>query len=43
MRIGLYGGSFDPVHIGHMTVAKCAKEQFKLDRVIFIPTGYRTM
>ncbi len=39
MRIGLYGGSFDPVHIGHMAVAKCAKEQFKLDRVIFIPTG----
>ena len=39
MRTGLYGGSFDPVHIGHMAVAKSAKEQFKLDRVIFIPTG----
>ncbi len=39
MRTGLYGGSFDPVHIGHMAVAKSAKEQFGLDRVIFIPTG----
>lgn len=39
MKIGLYGGSFDPVHIGHMAVAKAAKEQFELDRVIFIPTG----
>lgn len=39
MRTGLYGGSFDPVHIGHMAVAKAAKEQFALDRVIFIPTG----
>lgn len=39
MRTGLYGGSFDPVHIGHMAVARCAKEQFELDRVIFIPTG----
>lgn len=39
MRTGLYGGSFDPVHIGHMAVAKKAKEQLGLDRVIFIPTG----
>lgn len=39
MRIGLYGGSFDPVHIGHITVAVEAKKQFGLDRVIFIPTG----
>lgn len=39
MRTGLYGGSFDPVHIGHISVAKAAKEQLMLDRVIFIPTG----
>ena len=39
MRIGLYGGSFDPVHIGHLAVAKEAKAQFNLDKVIFIPTG----
>lgn len=39
MKIGLYGGSFDPVHIGHTAVAEKAKEQFALDKVIFIPTG----
>lgn len=39
MKIGLYGGSFDPVHIGHLAVAKAAREQFDLDKVIFIPTG----
>lgn len=39
MKIGLYGGSFDPVHIGHMAVAREAKRQFDLDKVIFIPTG----
>lgn len=39
MKIGLYGGSFDPVHIGHMAVAHAAKKQLELDRVIFIPTG----
>lgn len=39
MRIGLYGGSFDPVHVGHLAVAEKAKEQYNLDKVIFIPTG----
>ncbi len=39
MKIGLYGGSFDPVHIGHIAVAKAALEQYSLDKVIFIPTG----
>ena len=38
MKIGLYGGAFDPVHIGHTAVAKAAKA-FGLDEVIFIPTG----
>ena len=39
MRVGLYGGSLDPVHIGHIAVAAAAKAQYALDRVIFIPTG----
>lgn len=39
MKIGLYGGSFDPVHIGHMAVAREAKAQYGLDKIIFIPTG----
>jgi nicotinate-nucleotide adenylyltransferase len=35
-RIGLFGGSFDPVHVGHLLVAQAAREEFKLDRVFFI-------
>jgi nicotinate-nucleotide adenylyltransferase len=38
-RLGLFGGTFDPVHIGHMSVAERAREQFELDGVLFIPTG----
>jgi len=38
-KIGLYGGSFDPVHHGHLILAREALEQFGLDRVIFIPAG----
>jgi nicotinate-nucleotide adenylyltransferase len=38
-RLGLFGGTFDPVHIGHLHVAECAREQFALDGVLFIPTG----
>jgi len=37
MRIGLYGGSFDPVHRGHLMVAQSALEELGLDRLIFIP------
>jgi nicotinate-nucleotide adenylyltransferase len=40
LRIGLFGGSFDPVHTGHLELAKAAKSQFKLDKVIFIPAKY---
>lgn len=37
MRIGLFGGTFNPVHHGHLLLAKAAREQLKLDRVLFIP------
>lgn len=39
MRVGLYGGSFDPVHLGHLLVAQAALEEARLDRVIFIPAA----
>jgi nicotinate-nucleotide adenylyltransferase len=38
-RLGLFGGTFDPVHIAHLHIAECAREQFALDGVLFIPTG----
>ena len=38
-RLALYGGSFDPVHLGHVLVAQAAWEELKLDRVIFIPAA----
>ena len=39
MRIGVYGGSFDPVHIGHLLLAECCREQAGLDRVLFVPAA----
>ncbi len=37
MRLGLYGGTFDPVHNGHLAVARAAREAFQLERVLLIP------
>ena len=39
MKIGLYGGSFDPVHLGHLLVAQAACEEAGLDRLYFIPAA----
>lgn len=38
-RIGIMGGTFDPVHIAHLRLAECAYEQFQLDEVLFMPSG----
>ena len=38
-RIGLFGGSFDPVHLGHLLVAQAACEELPLERLFFIPAA----
>jgi len=38
-RLGLYGGAFDPVHCGHLAVARAALEQARLGRMVFVPAA----
>ena len=38
-RLGLLGGTFDPVHYGHLLIAEEACQQFELDAVVFVPNG----
>ena len=39
MNIGIYGGSFNPPHIAHLVVAETVRDQFGLDKILWIP-GY---
>lgn len=39
MRVALFGGTFDPIHRGHLVIAAAAANAFSLDRVVFAPTG----
>jgi nicotinate-nucleotide adenylyltransferase len=39
VRLGVLGGTFDPVHLGHLILGEAAREELALDRVIFVPAG----
>ncbi len=39
MKVGVFGGSFDPVHLGHLILAEQCREQARLDRVLFVPAA----
>jgi nicotinate-nucleotide adenylyltransferase len=39
MNIGLFGGTFDPIHRGHLALAYAAREHYKLSRILFVPAG----
>ncbi len=39
MRLAIFGGTFDPIHSAHLTIAREARQQFRLDRILFVPAG----
>lgn len=43
MRLGIFGGSFDPVHRGHLLVAECCCRQAELDEIWFVPTAHQPL
>jgi nicotinate-nucleotide adenylyltransferase len=43
MRLGYFGGTFDPPHLGHLAVAQAAADAFSLERVLLVPTGMQPL
>ena len=43
VKIGILGGTFDPIHNGHLMIAKAAMQEYELFKIIFIPTGISYM
>ena len=41
LRLGVFGGSFDPVHLGHLKAAESAKSSLQLNKVLFVPAGHQ--
>jgi nicotinate-nucleotide adenylyltransferase len=40
LKLAIFGGTFDPVHFGHLALAREAAERFQLDRVLFVPAAH---